>query len=94
MLNIDTDHFANLAVDAVLRIKGTGNLESINILKKVWGPRLSSHFGVSDSNFAAEGYSFVPPGSRGDVIRQCRCGVGIGPATVGNDAQRDTKSSE
>uniref|UniRef100_A0A7S1HX66 CCT-beta n=1 Tax=Eutreptiella gymnastica TaxID=73025 RepID=A0A7S1HX66_9EUGL len=37
VLNIDTDHFAELAVDAVLRIKVSGNLESINIIKKIGG---------------------------------------------------------
>jgi T-complex protein 1 subunit beta len=48
VLNIDTDHFANLAVDAVLRIKGTGNLESINILKKIGGSM--------EDSFLAEGF--------------------------------------
>lgn len=32
---MDTNHFAKLAVDAVLRIKASGSLESINIIKKV-----------------------------------------------------------
>lgn len=31
------DHFANLAVTAVLRLKGTGNLDSIQVIKKLGG---------------------------------------------------------
>ena len=37
------DYFANLAVDAVLRLKGSTNLEHIQIIKKVGG-RLSDSF--------------------------------------------------
>lgn len=33
----EKDHFANLAVDAVLRLKGSQNLESIHIIKKPGG---------------------------------------------------------
>jgi hypothetical protein len=33
----DKDHFADLAVDAVLRLKGSQNLESIHIIKKPGG---------------------------------------------------------
>lgn len=31
------DHFANLAVDAVLRLRGSGNLDAIQIIKKLGG---------------------------------------------------------
>ena len=31
------DFFANLAVDAVLRLKGSGNLDAIQIIKKQGG---------------------------------------------------------
>ncbi len=37
ILTLDKDHFAELAVDAVLRLKGSTNLESINIIKKPGG---------------------------------------------------------
>ncbi|KAK9821984.1 hypothetical protein WJX81_002760 [Elliptochloris bilobata] len=37
ILTHDKDHFAELAVDAVLRLRGSGNLEAINILKKPGG---------------------------------------------------------
>ena len=31
LLNVEKDHFAKLAVDAVLRLKGSGNLEHIQV---------------------------------------------------------------
>lgn len=34
LLNTEKDHFANLAVDAVLRLRGSGNLDYIQIIKK------------------------------------------------------------
>lgn len=34
ILTGDKDYFANLAVDAVMRLKGSGNLEAIHIIKK------------------------------------------------------------
>eukprot|EP00045_Choanoeca_perplexa_P017464 m.254189 g.254189 ORF g.254189 m.254189 type:complete len:471 (+) comp17548_c0_seq19:2896-4308(+) len=37
ILTAAKEHFAELAVDAVLRIKGTGNLEAIQIIKKLGG---------------------------------------------------------
>lgn len=48
VLNIDTNHFANLAVDAVMRIKVSGSLESINIIKKIGGSM--------EDSFLAEGF--------------------------------------
>lgn len=33
----DKDHFAELAVTAIMRLKGTGNLESIHLIKKPGG---------------------------------------------------------
>ena len=44
----DREHFANLAVDAVLRLQGSGNLDYIKIIKKAGGT-------LSDS-FLAEGF--------------------------------------
>lgn len=37
ILTQDKEHFAELAVDAVLRLKGSSNLESIHIIKKAGG---------------------------------------------------------
>ncbi|KAL2645513.1 hypothetical protein R1flu_013100 [Riccia fluitans] len=37
ILSQDKEYFANLAVDAVLRLKGSGNLEAIQIIKKCGG---------------------------------------------------------
>merc|ERR1719231_212087 len=34
LLNVEKDHFAALAVDAVLRLKGSGNLDYIQVIKK------------------------------------------------------------
>lgn len=43
ILSQDRDYFANLAVDAVLRLKGSTNLDHIQIIKKVGG-QLSDSF--------------------------------------------------
>ena len=37
LLNTEKDHFAKLAVDAVLRLKGSGNLDYIQVIKKPGG---------------------------------------------------------
>jgi chaperonin GroEL (HSP60 family) len=37
ILTHDKDHFARLAVDAVMRLRGSTNLESIHIIKKPGG---------------------------------------------------------
>jgi len=37
ILTVDKDHFSNMAVDAVLRLKGSTNLDSISIIKKTGG---------------------------------------------------------
>ena len=37
LLTQHKDHFAELAVSAVLRLKGSGNLEAIQIIKKLGG---------------------------------------------------------
>mmetsp|Transcript_11097 Transcript_11097/g.18622 ORF Transcript_11097/g.18622 Transcript_11097/m.18622 type:complete len:527 (-) Transcript_11097:135-1715(-) len=34
LLNVEKDHFASLAVEAVLRLKGSGNLDYIQLIKK------------------------------------------------------------
>lgn len=43
MLSADKDYFANLAVDAVQRLKGSTNLENIQIIKKVGGKLTDSY---------------------------------------------------
>jgi len=43
ILTIERDHFAKLCVDAVLRLKGSGNLEMINIMKKLGGTMRDSY---------------------------------------------------
>ncbi|PWN35311.1 uncharacterized protein FA14DRAFT_160515 [Meira miltonrushii] len=43
VLSADKDYFANLAVDAVLRLKGSTNLDNIQIIKKVGGKLTDSY---------------------------------------------------
>lgn len=43
ILTGDKQHFANLAVDAILRLKGSGNLEAIHIIKKTGGTLKESY---------------------------------------------------
>ena len=45
ILSQDKEHFASLAVDAVMRLKGSTNLESIQIIKKLGGSRKAEIFG-------------------------------------------------
>ncbi|KHJ76210.1 hypothetical protein OESDEN_24170, partial [Oesophagostomum dentatum] len=43
ILNQHKEHFARLAVDAVLRLKGSGNLDAIQIIKKLGGSMNESY---------------------------------------------------
>eukprot|EP01006_Ploeotia_vitrea_P050371 TRINITY_DN67451_c9_g1_i1.p1 TRINITY_DN67451_c9_g1~~TRINITY_DN67451_c9_g1_i1.p1 ORF type:complete len:558 (-),score=56.10 TRINITY_DN67451_c9_g1_i1:532-2124(-) len=43
ILNVDIEKFAQLAVDSVLRLKGSTNLESIHVLKKLGGSLSDSY---------------------------------------------------
>lgn len=43
VLSQDKEYFANLAVDAVLRLKGSTNLENIQIIKKPGGRLIDSY---------------------------------------------------
>ena len=43
ILTHDKDHFAELAVDAVLRLKGSTDLEAIHIIKKAGGTLKVKH---------------------------------------------------
>lgn len=51
LLTHEKDFFANLAVDAVLRLKGTGNLDYIKIIKKPGGSIKDSYL---DEGFILE----------------------------------------
>lgn len=43
LVNVDKDHFATLAVDAVLRLHGSGNLDYIQVIKKAGGSLSDSY---------------------------------------------------
>ncbi|XP_039529092.1 T-complex protein 1 subunit beta [Pimephales promelas] len=43
LLTHHKDHFARLAVQAVMRLKGSGNLEAIHVIKKLGGQLLDSY---------------------------------------------------
>jgi T-complex protein 1 subunit beta len=43
LLNVEKDHFANLAVDAVMRLRGSGNLDYIQVIKKAGGSLSNSY---------------------------------------------------
>ncbi|XP_030070367.1 T-complex protein 1 subunit beta [Microcaecilia unicolor] len=43
LLTHHKDHFAKLAVDAVLRLKGSGNLDAIHVIKKLGGSLTESY---------------------------------------------------
>ncbi|VDO90655.1 unnamed protein product [Schistosoma mattheei] len=43
LLTQHKEHFANLAVDAVLRLKGSGNLDAIQIIQKLGGTMTDSY---------------------------------------------------
>uniref|UniRef100_A0A3Q1GBR4 T-complex protein 1 subunit beta n=1 Tax=Acanthochromis polyacanthus TaxID=80966 RepID=A0A3Q1GBR4_9TELE len=52
LLTHHKDHFSKLAVDAVMRLKGSGNLEAIHIIKKLGGSLTDSYL---DEGGSAEG---------------------------------------
>nr|AFK10639.1 putative chaperonin containing TCP1 subunit 2 (beta) variant 1 [Callorhinchus milii] len=43
LLTHHKNHFANLAVEAVMRLKGSGNLEAIHVIKKLGGSLIDSY---------------------------------------------------
>lgn len=43
LLTHHKDHFVKLAVEAVLRLKGSGNLEAIHVIKKLGGSLADSY---------------------------------------------------
>lgn len=51
IVTLEKDHFANMVVDAVLRLKGSTNLDSIHIIKKLGGSLRDSYL---DEGFILE----------------------------------------
>lgn len=49
LLTHHKDHFAKLAVDAVMRLKGSGNLEAIHVIKKLGGSLTDSYLDEGQS---------------------------------------------
>lgn len=49
LLTHHKDHFAQLAVDAVMRLKGSGNLEAIHVIKKLGGSLTDSYLDEGQS---------------------------------------------
>ena len=43
LLTQHKDHFSQLAVDAILRLKSSGNLEAVQIIKKLGGGLIDSY---------------------------------------------------
>ncbi len=82
ILTHDKDHFAELAVDAVLRLKGSTNLESINIIKKPGGTlRVSERHSEAPFTYLAE------------VLRAAVCSWSIQLCRKGPKAIDDQHSS-
>lgn len=48
LLTHHKDHFAQLAVNAVMRLKGSGNLEAIHVIKKLGGSLTDSYLDEGD----------------------------------------------
>lgn len=91
----DKDHFSELAVTAIMRLKGTGNLESIHIIKKpggalkvgvfVWGVCLLNSQTSSDVHIAQD-----TRGARWCVFVGCLC-VSLWEHTHHQKARRCTQ---
>jgi len=73
----DRDHFANLAVDAVLRLKGSGNLDYIKLIKKAGGT-------LKDS-FLADGFILEKTISTGCPRRKENAKVLVANTPMDND---------
>lgn len=73
----DREHFANLAVQAVLRLKGSGNLDYIKLIKKAGGT-------LKDS-FLADGFILEKSISTGCPRRKENCKVLIANTPMDTD---------
>jgi T-complex protein 1 subunit beta len=51
ILSQHKEHFASLAVDAVLRLKSSGNLDAIQVIKKLGGSMNESYLDEGTRNF-------------------------------------------
>lgn len=60
VLSQDKDYFAKLAVDAVMRLKGSTNLENIQIIKKVGGRLIDSY--LDEGKYYKLYYLMLMPG--------------------------------
>lgn len=67
LVNQDRDHFAKLAVDSVKRLKGSGNLEYIKIIKKAGGSMKES--------FLSEGFILEKAISTGCPRKMENCNI-------------------
>lgn len=52
LLTHHKDHFARLAVDAVIRLKGSGNLDAIHVIKKLGGGLTDSYLDEGERGVA------------------------------------------
>lgn len=50
LLTHHKDHFSKLAVDAVMRLKGSGNLEAIHVIKKLGGSLTDSYLDEGEAD--------------------------------------------
>ena len=66
LLTQHKDHFAKLAVEAILRLKGSGNLEAIQLIKKLGG--------AMDDSYLEEGERQRRKGTKSNVFL-CTCRV-------------------
>jgi T-complex protein 1 subunit beta len=73
----DREHFANLAVQAVLRLKGSGNLDYIKLIKKPGGT-------LKDS-FLADGFILEKQISTGCPRRKENCKVMVANTPMDHD---------
>lgn len=62
VLSQDKEYFSKLAVDAVLRLKGSTNLENIQIIKKPGGKLLDSYLDEGKLKMICDGIGLLIPG--------------------------------
>lgn len=74
LLTHHKDHFTKLAVEAVLRLKGSGNLEAIHVIKKLGGSLADSY--LDEGMYVCPACPLVPallrPRARELVFRTVR----------------------
>lgn len=50
LLTHHKDHFSKLAVNAIMRLKGSGNLEAIHVIKKLGGSLTDSYLDEGEAH--------------------------------------------